>query len=72
MPIKENIDAVNEHSEPSSEERWSESFEEGSPIIKRYDCRYLKRFSETCYVHSSKHLFAELHLGYHLPLVTSK
>ncbi|XP_021281385.1 meiosis-specific protein ASY3 isoform X1 [Herrania umbratica] len=38
MPIEENVDAVNEHSEPSSEERWSESFEEGSPIIKRYDC----------------------------------
>ncbi|KAK8541010.1 hypothetical protein V6N13_061057 [Hibiscus sabdariffa] len=26
------------HSEPSSEERLSESFEDGSPTIKRYDC----------------------------------
>ncbi|XVF22209.1 hypothetical protein REPUB_Repub12eG0154000 [Reevesia pubescens] len=40
MPNEEKIDAVNEHSEASSEERWSESesFEEGSPVIKRYDC----------------------------------
>ncbi|XVF33007.1 hypothetical protein REPUB_Repub17cG0131300 [Reevesia pubescens] len=38
MPTKETIDAVNEHSEPSSEERLSESCEKGSPIIKRYDC----------------------------------
>ncbi|XWS76741.1 hypothetical protein CRYUN_Cryun01aG0203800 [Craigia yunnanensis] len=38
VPAKEKIDAVNEYSEASSEERWSESFEEGSPIIKRYDC----------------------------------
>ncbi|GMI73690.1 Arabidopsis thaliana ASYNAPTIC 3, ASYNAPTIC 3 [Hibiscus trionum] len=27
------------HSEPSSEERLSESFEDGSPTIKRYNCR---------------------------------
>ncbi|XWS31913.1 hypothetical protein CRYUN_Cryun23aG0116500 [Craigia yunnanensis] len=38
MLAKEKIDAANEHSEASSEERWSERFEEGSPIIKRYDC----------------------------------
>ncbi|XVF72852.1 hypothetical protein PTKIN_Ptkin12aG0153900 [Pterospermum kingtungense] len=37
-PGKEKIGAVNEHSEASSEERWSESSEEESPIIKRYDC----------------------------------
>ena len=56
MPTKEKIDAVNEHSEASSEKRWSESFEEGSPIIKRYDCKYQKCFCETCYIHSSEHL----------------
>ncbi|XP_039007595.1 meiosis-specific protein ASY3-like [Hibiscus syriacus] len=41
MPGKETIDAVNEHSEPSSsasEEQFSETFIEGSPIIDRYDC----------------------------------
>ncbi|XP_022770707.1 meiosis-specific protein ASY3-like isoform X3 [Durio zibethinus] len=38
MPAKENFDPVNELSEASPEERRSESFEEGSPIIKRYDC----------------------------------
>ncbi|XP_022757708.1 meiosis-specific protein ASY3-like isoform X3 [Durio zibethinus] len=37
MPAKEKNDAVNEHSEASSEDRCSESFEEGSPIIRRYD-----------------------------------
>lgn len=44
MPSKKKIDAVNEHSEASSEERWPESSEEGSPIIKRYDCKYQKCF----------------------------
>ncbi|KAG4119930.1 hypothetical protein ERO13_D11G110300v2 [Gossypium hirsutum] len=40
MPGKETIDAVNEHSESSStsEQQWSGNFEEGSPIIKNYDC----------------------------------
>ncbi|KAE8697235.1 putative Phytochrome interacting factor 3 [Hibiscus syriacus] len=40
MPGKETIDAVNEHSEPSSsasEEQFSETFKDGSPIINRYD-----------------------------------
>ncbi|XVE73552.1 hypothetical protein DITRI_Ditri11bG0127700 [Diplodiscus trichospermus] len=38
MPAKEKGDTVNEHSEASSEERWSESCEEGSPIIRSYGC----------------------------------
>ncbi|KAK5783711.1 hypothetical protein PVK06_038224 [Gossypium arboreum] len=40
MPGKETIDAVNEHFESSSasEQQWSGNFEEGSPIIKNYDC----------------------------------
>ncbi|KAH1081143.1 hypothetical protein J1N35_020904 [Gossypium stocksii] len=40
MPGKETVDAVNEHSESSSasEQQWSGNFEEGSPIIKNYDC----------------------------------
>ncbi|MBA0560143.1 hypothetical protein Golob_017059 [Gossypium lobatum] len=40
MPGKETIGAVNEHSESSStsEQQWSGNFEEGSPIIKNYDC----------------------------------
>ncbi|XP_022757707.1 meiosis-specific protein ASY3-like isoform X2 [Durio zibethinus] len=45
MPAKEKNDAVNEHSEASSEDRCSESFEEGSPIIRRYDCHREKLIS---------------------------
>ncbi|PPD81016.1 hypothetical protein GOBAR_DD22041 [Gossypium barbadense] len=45
MPGKETIDAVNEHSESSStsEQQWSGNFEEGSPIIKNYDCNFLSK-----------------------------
>lgn len=49
MPGKETIDAVSESSS-ASEQQWSGNFEEGSPIIKNYDCKYIKCFSGTQYI----------------------